>query len=164
MDAGFLLLRLVVGFTIAAHGPAKLWSRFGAGPDKTGDAFEHLGFRPGRRHAILAGITELASGLLLILGLLTPLGAAMVASLMLVAAVSVHARNGFFITTGGFEYNMVLGAAALSLAFIGPGALSLDHLFGFTLSGAAWGAGALAVAGGGALLQLSGRRQETASA
>src|SRR5262245_24558746 len=98
MDFGLLLLRLTVGLTIAAHAPAKLSTRFGYGPDQTGQMMEALGFRPGRRHAIVAGAAELAGGLLLALGLLTPLGAALVASVMLVAAFSVHVRNGFFTT------------------------------------------------------------------
>ena len=55
---------------------------------------------------------------------------------MLVAAVSVHVKQGFFITSGGFEYNLVLGVAGLVLAFTGPGALSLDALFGLTVTGA----------------------------
>src|SRR5687768_7297536 len=123
MDIGILLLRLTVGLTIGAHGAQKLFGWFGGyGLDGTGQAFATLGFHPGRRNALLAGLAELAGGLLLAFGFATPAGAALIASVMLVAAFSVHVKNGFFSTSGGYEYNLVLGVAALSLAFTGPGA------------------------------------------
>ena len=70
----------------------------------------------------------------------------------------MHARQGFFITSGGFEYNLVLGVAGLTLAFTGPGAYALDPLLGWSLGGAAWGAAALAIAVAGAAGQLVQRR------
>jgi putative oxidoreductase len=81
---------------------------------------------PGRRHALIASLAETGGGLLLALGLLTPLAAALLCGVMLVAAISVHIKKGFFVTGGGYEYTLVLGVAALTLAFTGPGALSLD--------------------------------------
>jgi putative oxidoreductase len=159
MDLGLLLLRSTVGLVLAAHGAQKLFGWFGGpGLDATGQGFAALGFHPGRRHALTAGLVELGGGLLLALGLLTPLAAAIVLSVMLVAAISVHAKQGFFITAGGFEYNLVLGVAGLVLAFTGPGALSLDALGGLTVSGALWGALALLVGGLGAAVQLAQRR------
>lgn len=159
MDIGILLLRLGLGLPMAAHGAQKAFGWFGGyGPDATGQFMEALGFRPGRRHALAAGYTEIAGGLLLALGWLTPLGAALVASVMVVAAVTVHARNGFFITSNGFEFNFVLGIAALSLAFTGPGAYSLDALFGLAPVGIVWGVGAMVVAVLGAIGQLAQRQ------
>jgi len=109
MDIGLLLLRLTVGLTLAAHGAQKLFGWFGgAGLDVIGQFFEPLGFYPGRRHALMAGLVETVGGLLLALGLLTPIAAALVFSVMLVAAVSVHLKKGFFIATGGYEYNLVI--------------------------------------------------------
>src|SRR5258707_11710261 len=128
MDIGLLLLRLTVGLTLAAHGGQKLFGWFGGGLDVAGEALATLGFHPGRRHALMAGLVETGGGLLLALGFLTPLAAALVFSVMLVAAVSVHVRQGFFVTSGGFEYTLVLGVAGLTAAFTGPGALSLDAL------------------------------------
>jgi putative oxidoreductase len=148
MDIGVLILRLTVGLTLSAHGAQKLFGWFGGpGLDKTGQMFQGLGFLPGRRHALMAGVVEIVSGLLLALGLLTPLGAAMVFSVMVVAAVSVHMKNGFFITSGGFEYTLVLGIAGLTVAFTGPGALSLDALLGLPTvhSGVLSGVAALVV-------------------
>src|SRR6266568_83059 len=81
MDLGLLILRFVVGLTLAAHGAQKLFGWFGGyGLDGTGQFMETLGFHPGRRHAALAGLTEAGGGVLLALGLLTPLGAVLIAS------------------------------------------------------------------------------------
>src|SRR5687767_10956160 len=135
MEIGLLLLRLTIGFTLAAHGAQKLFGWFGGyGLAATGHAMESLGFHPGRRHAFMAGLVETGGGVLLALGLLTPLGAALAASVMIVAAVTAHVRNGFFITSGGYEYNLVLGVAALALAFTGPGAVSIDALAGYVFA------------------------------
>jgi putative oxidoreductase len=159
MEIGILLLRVAVGLTMAAHGSQKVFGWFGGyGLDGTGKFFEALGFHPGRRHALAAGFVEIAGGLLLAIGFLTPLAAALIASVMVVAAVTVHWKNGFFITSGGYEFNLVLGVAALSLAFTGPGPLSLDHAAGFAPAGVAWGLGAAAVAVVGAVAQLAQRR------
>ena len=127
MDIWLLLLRLTLGLTLAAHGTQKLFGWFGGpGLDATGQFFEMIGFIPGRRHAVRAGLAETGGGLLLALGLITPVAAALLFSVMLVAAVTVHIKKGFFAQNGGYEYNLVLGIAALTLAFTGPGSLSLD--------------------------------------
>jgi putative oxidoreductase len=77
---------------------------------------------------------------------------------MLVAAVTAHAKNGFFSSSGGFEYNLVLGVGALSIAFIGPGVASIDALLGYSLSGAVWGSAAALLAAIGTAIQLAQRR------
>jgi putative oxidoreductase len=162
MDIGLLLLRLTVGLTLAAHGAQKLFGWFGGpGLDVTGQFFEPLGFYPGRRHALMAGLVETTGGVLLALGFLTPVPAAFVFSVMLVATVSVHIKKGFFIASGGYEYNLVLGLAGLTFAFTGPGALSLDGLLGLALNGGFWGAAAFAVGLLGGAFQLAQRRQAT---
>lgn len=160
MDIGLLLLRLVIGGTLAAHGAQKLFGWFGGpGLDGAGKGFEMLGFSPGRRHALMAGVTEVAAGLLLAAGLATPVAASIFVAVMLVAAVSVHVKQGFFLATGGYEYNLVLGVAGLSFAFTGPGLLSLDAAVGVYLDGSLWGLAAVIVGVIGGALQLSTRRQ-----
>ena len=124
MEIGIALLRLTTGLILATHGAQKLFGWFGGpGLDVTGQFFETIGFLPGRRHALMAGLAETGGGLLLALGLFTPIGAALICSVMLVA-VTVHMKNGFFAQNGGYEYAVVLGVAALSVAFTGPGSLS----------------------------------------
>src|SRR5262245_21535262 len=150
---------MVVGLTLAAHGAQKLFGWFGGyGLDATARGFEQLGFVPGRRHALTAGVAEAGAGLLLALGLLTPAAGAVVFAIMIVAAVSAHARAGFFVTSGGYEYNLVLAAAAVSLAFMGPGAWSIDALFGFQFEGAAVGATAILAGIAGGVPPLLARR------
>jgi putative oxidoreductase len=163
MDIGLLLLRLTVGLTLAAHGAQKLFGWFGGpGLDVTGQFFAMLGFSPGRRHALMAGLAETGGGLLLALGFLTPVAAAVVFSVMLVAALSVHVKKGFFITSGGYEYTLVLGVAGLTVAFTGPGSLSVDALAGYSASGALCGVAALIVGVLGGVIPLIQRRSADA--
>jgi putative oxidoreductase len=159
MASGILLLRLTIGLTLAAHGTQKLFGWFGGpGLERTAQAFDAIGFQPGRRHALVAGLVEVASGVLLALGFATPLAVALGVSVMMVAAVSVHWRNGFFITEGGYEFNVVFGAATLTIAFTGPGRYSLDAVLGWEVGGDVWGLAALVVAVIGAVGQLAQRQ------
>src|SRR3954465_5535412 len=164
MDLALFVLRIVVGGLFAAHGAQKLFGAFGGhGIAGTGQFFEALGLRPGERHARVAGLSEFGGGLLLVLGLLTPLGAAAIIGVMTVAVLTVHAPKGWQNTEGGYEYNAVLAAVAFALAAAGPGGWSVDHAAGLNLEGAAWGIAALAagVLGGiGALLSARGAGRE----
>jgi putative oxidoreductase len=157
MNIGLLLLRLFVGLTLAAHGTQKLFGWFGGpGLSATGQFFTVLGFPPGRRHALMAALGETVSGVLLVVGLATPAAVAVVVSVMLVAVVTVHLGKGFFAQNDGYEYAFVLAMAALTLAFTGPGSLSIDHLVGLQRSGTFWGIAALLaglMGGGTALLE-----------
>jgi putative oxidoreductase len=160
MSLGLLLVRLAVGGTLAGHGAQKLFGWFGGyGLDAIGQIMETVGFHPGRRHALMAGLAETGGGLLLALGLFTPAAAACVLGVMIVAGASAHSGKGFFLSSGGYEYTLVLGAAGLSLAFTGPGWLSVDALLGLRLSGNAWGSAALVIGLAAAAIQLAGRRR-----
>ncbi|KXF53143.1 DoxX family protein [Rhodococcus sp. SC4] len=129
VDTALMILRVALGVVIAAHGYAKFF-RGGRIPGTAG-WFESIGMKPGRFHALLAASTEVAAGILLVLGMLTPLAAALVIALMLVAAWTVHRGNGFFIVGNGWEYNLVLGLSAFVVAVAGSGTVSIDHvLFG----------------------------------
>jgi putative oxidoreductase len=133
MDAGLLLARLTLGLLMAAHGSQKLFGWFGGyGIAGTGGYFESLGFRPGRLFAAAAGSAEFAGGMLLALGFLNPIAAALIVSVMLVAAVTVHWGNGLFSMTNGIEVPLLYGAGAVALALTGPGAFSVDAAFGLT--------------------------------
>jgi len=127
-DAAMLAVRLIVGLAIAAHGSQKLFGWFGGyGLKGTGGFFEGLGFRPGTLFAFAAGLGEFAGGVLIALGFLGPVGAALVASTMLVAIVAVHWSNGFFQSNNGYELALMYATAAMTIAFAGPGSFSLDY-------------------------------------
>ena len=113
-DFGVLLLRVVLGLTMAAHGYNKF---FGGGRIKgTAGWFESIGMKPGTFHARMAATTEMAAGIGLAVGLFTPVTAAGFVALMLVAAWTVHRKNGFFIVKEGWEYNLILAVAAIAVA------------------------------------------------
>jgi putative oxidoreductase len=163
MDLALLVLRIVVGGLFAAHGAQKLFGSFGGhGIGGTGQFFEQLGLKPGERHARLAGLGEFGGGLLLVVGFLTPLGAAAIIGTMTVAILTVHGPKGWQNTEGGYEYNVVLATAAFALAAAGPGAWSIDHALGLGW-GAGWGFVALAagiLGGMGALISARGAARE----
>jgi putative oxidoreductase len=131
MNTSLLILRLVLGTAMAAHGAQKLFGWFGGyGLKGTGGFFESIGFRPGARFALAAGLTETSSGVLLAMGLLGPIGPALLLSVMLVAILTVHKGHGFFAMTNGIELPVLYITGALAVAFAGPGEYSLDHLIG----------------------------------
>src|SRR5688500_15056561 len=159
MEIGLLVLRVALGLTLAAHGAQKLFGWFGGyGLKGTGQWLDSIGMVPGRVQALFAGLAEAGGGLLLALGLLTPIAAGMVVAVMLVAVVTVHLKAGFWATKGGYEYNLVIAIAALSLAFTGAGQLSLDAVLGLPFAGARWGLIALAAGVIGGTLPLVTRR------
>jgi putative oxidoreductase len=146
MEAGLLIMRVVLGAIMTAHGAQKLFRRFGGyGISGTSGWLEPMGFRPARLHAAVVGLAEFGGGALLALGLFTPLGAAAVAGVMFVAIATVHWSNGFFNPNGGYEFNLLIAASAIALAFAGPGVISIDDLVGWNLAGTEWGLAALGI-------------------
>jgi putative oxidoreductase len=161
MGLGLLILRLAIGLTVAAHGSQKLLGWFdGAGPAGAAPMMEKLGFRPGERHARLAGLSEMAAGVLLTLGFLTPLAAAILIGTMFVAGASAHAKKGFFLTKGGYEYTFILAVAALALAITGPGALALDSFLPIAFRGALYAVLALILGLGAGAVMLNARETD----
>ncbi|MCP2310599.1 MULTISPECIES: DoxX family protein [Kitasatospora] len=126
-DLGLLALRTVVGGVLFAHGTQKLFGWFGGGGlEGTAQAMDHMGFEPGHRNAVAAGLGEAGGGALLVLGLATPAAGSIVAGTM-AGATAVHAPKGFFAQGGGYEYPAVLGACGLALGIAGAGRYSMDH-------------------------------------
>ena len=148
LNLGLLLARLVFGLAMAAHGTQKLFGWFGGyGLAGTGGFFEGLGFRPGKLFALAAGLSEFGGGMLVALGLLGPVGPALIVSVMLVAMITVHIKHPFFASTNGIEVPLLYSVTAVTLALTGPGIFSLDAALGleFLWTGAV---GLIALAGG----------------
>jgi putative oxidoreductase len=165
MSFGLLVLRVVVGGLFMAHGAQKLFGWFGgAGVPGVTAWFGHLGLRPARVHAVLAGLFESIGGALIAAGLLTPLGSLVLTATMVVAIITVHRGKGLWNDKGGCEFNAVLIAAVLAVAAAGPGDWSLDHALDLDISGSGWAiAAALAGIAGGALVVAASRRQRSST-
>jgi putative oxidoreductase len=158
MSYGLFLIRIVFGLTLAAHGGQKLFGWFGGGgPRGTAGFFEKMGFRQPLAMAVLAGLAEFGGGALFAAGFLTPLAALALTAVMLTAIATVHWSKGFWVTGGGYEYNLTILSAAVAIAATGPGRFSLDNAFGWTggLSGVWWGAGVAAAAAIATMLNLT---------
>jgi putative oxidoreductase len=133
---GLLLLRVAVGVTMVLHGYNHIYG--GGKIEGTARWFESLGMKPGKLHAWLASLTELAAGAGLIVGLLTPLAAGAIIGIVVVAWITNHRHAGFFVfrrPTEGWEYLMNLCAACFAIACLGAGKWSLDNAISFAPSG-----------------------------
>jgi putative oxidoreductase len=136
---GSLFLRAALGITMLAHGYNHAWG--GGKLPGTARWFESMGMKPGRLHALLATATELGAAVLLFLGLLTPLAAAAVVGVMVVALIANHLKNGYFIFRPGegYEYVLFITLSCFALGAVGGGKVSLDHAIGWHLHGWLYG-------------------------
>jgi putative oxidoreductase len=155
IDLALLILRVTVAVVMFAHG----WNHVfrGGKIPGTGRWFESLGMKPGVLHAWLASGTERAAGVALVVGLATPLAAAGVVGVMLVALITNHLKNGFFIFRPGegYEYVMTLCLVSIALGGLGPGEWSLDHALGWDEWMGWWGLATVALGVAGALALLA---------
>ncbi|HEY7106313.1 MAG TPA: DoxX family protein [Acidimicrobiia bacterium] len=126
-----LLARVMVAVVMFAHG----WRHVKALRSGPGMAnwFESLGLKPGPLHAQLVTVTELVVPLGLVLGFFTPFAYAGAAAVGLVAMMTNHLKNGFFLSSAkeGYEYVLTLAVLSIALGTLGPGEWSLDHAAGF---------------------------------
>jgi putative oxidoreductase len=158
VDAGLLILRIVVGALFVGHGTQKLFGWFGGGgPEGTGMFYASIGFRPEVPLAMVAGVSEAGGGTLLSLGLVTPLAAAVIIGVMISASVAAHWKNGLWNTKGGYELPLVYATAAATVAFAGPGRYSLDHAIGWDVAGVWWGIGSIVLGAAAASVVLAWR-------
>jgi putative oxidoreductase len=147
---GLLIARVVFGTYLAVHGAQKLFGAFkGPGLDKAGAGFEHIGLRPGKPFAALAGASELSGGVLTATGIAAPLGPLIIAGTMAVASTT-HREHGPLAQDGGFELPLTNMVMALALMSAGTGVFRLGpHLSkswtrAAVLGGAALAAGSIA--------------------
>ena len=162
MDLGLFVLRVIVGALLMGHGLQKLRGWWGGpGIEGMASAMESMGMRPGRLHATGAGLAETGGGALIVLGLLTPIGAALIIAVMITASLTAHGGKGIWASGGGFEFPLTNAVAVFALAGAGPGAWSLDNAFALDLAGTGWAIAALAAGLAGALFMMSVGRYES---
>jgi putative oxidoreductase len=161
MRIGRLLARVFLGALFFAHGTQKLFGWFGGpGIEGASQMMDSLEMRPGRRNAFAAGTSEAAGGAMLAAGALTPLAGAALIGTMVTAVRKVHAENGFFASNGGYEFNLALVAALLTLIDGGPGPLSIDGALGIECTGGGWAMATLAAGVGGSALAVAAGEHE----
>nr|WP_255430243.1 DoxX family protein [Streptomonospora sp. PA3] len=151
-------MRLALAALLLGHAAQKSlgWFR-GSGLEGTASMFHALGFRPAKPMVVLASLSETAGALLVLLGLVTPFGAAIVIGTMAVAA-SANADKGLWAHQGGYEVALVYGLTAAALAFTGPGAYSADALLGMAAPPGWAGVGAVVLGLAAAVPVLLRRR------
>lgn len=153
-DTAALVLRVVVGLTIVAHGYNHV---FGAGGIQgTAGWFASMGLRPGIVHAWVSGLLEIAAGAGLVFGFLNALSAGAIVGIMVVAGITAHRKNGFFIFKPGqgYEYVLMIAAVCVAVGILGPGDASLDNAIGIDFNGWAGGLVTLGLGVGGAAALL----------
>jgi putative oxidoreductase len=155
-DLGLLAVRLAAGLMLAGHGAQKLFGWWG-GPsfDFVVKGLGQQGYTPARFFAYLLGTSELLGGLLLAVGLLTPLGSAAIIGVTFSAVVNVHWDKGVWTQNGGFELALLYGIAAVTIASTGPGRLSFDRNRPWASGGALPAAVALGVGLTGSLIAMT---------
>jgi putative oxidoreductase len=134
LNLGLLVIRVLIGVTLALHGIAKYRGGIGG----VAGWFASEGLQPGKVHAHLAALTEIGAGFGLALGFLTPLSAMAYVGVMAVAGWVGHRKNGFFIIKEGWEYTFVLGGIAAGIAATGPGDWSIDNALDIDWNGVSW--------------------------
>ena len=158
-DTAALVLRVVVGLTIIAHGYNHIFGP--GGIQGTAGWFASMGLRPGIVHAWTSGLMEVGAGTALVFGFLTPLSAGAIAGIMVVAGITAHRKNGFFIFKPGqgYEYVLMIAVVCVAVGVLGPGSASVDNALGIDFGG--WAGGlvtlGLGVGGSAALLGAAWR-------
>jgi putative oxidoreductase len=157
IDGGLLVLRLATGLVFAAHGAQKTFGVWGGqGLRGWQGTMDRMGYRPTYPFAVLSALAELVGGLLIAVGLLTPLAGLLVVGQSVVIVVGVHWKRGFFNRDNGIEFPLVLGAGFLAILLAGPGAISVDAVIGFLPSDEVRvGLAVLALVGGAGMVALA---------
>jgi putative oxidoreductase len=163
MKFGRLLARLFIGGMFIGHGTQKWFGWFGGpGIEGTTGMMGKLGLEPARANAHAASASETLGGVGIALGAFTPLAAASLIGTMITAIRTVHLKNGFWSTGGGYEYNLTIIAALLLIVDGGPGALSFDGLFGTEETGTGVALAALAAGAIGSTVTLAAAQKAAA--
>ena len=116
IDLALLILRVVLGIIMIYHGWPKLTNLGG-----TIEGFTGMGIPLPALSAFFSMVSEFFGGLLLLVGAFTDIAGLLVAIDMAGAILFVHAKNGFSVSEGGFEWPLALLAMGLAIALAGPG-------------------------------------------
>jgi putative oxidoreductase len=127
-NLALLILRVGSGLIFIPHGYPKMTG--GGGEEKGGQAhltqsLAQMGLPFPRAFAALVGAIQFFGGLLLIIGLQTQWVAIALAFVMLVATGRVLVQRGF---VGNADFPFSLLVAALALALLGGGTVSVDQV------------------------------------
>lgn len=135
LDVALLILRIGVGLIFAVHGAQKLFGVW-SGPGFAGwtAAMNHMGYRPAGVFAAVSAVAEFGGGLLLVVGLFTPLAAFVLVAQSIVIIGAAHWRSGFFNKNNGYEFPLALTTGVVAILFAGPGAWSIDAALGLSLA------------------------------
>ena len=131
-DLGLLLLRATVGAILVAHGLQKAFGIWGGqGLDSFKNSLSDMGYQHADVLTYVAAGTQMAAGVLLVLGLFTPLAAAAALAYVingLAANVAAQHDAGYtgFLLPGGYEYQILLTAALVAIILVGPGRYGFD--------------------------------------
>jgi putative oxidoreductase len=144
-DVAVLAPRVILGVIMFMHG----WNhwRGPGGVQGTARWFGGLGLQPAIVHAWSSVVVELAAGVALVLGLLSPLAGAATVSVMTVAGLTAHRKNGFFVFKEGYEYVLLIAVTCVSLGVLGPGKYSVDRALGIDDDLDGWTGGGIALLG-----------------
>ena len=122
-DIAQLVLRVALGIVFAWHGYAKI---FNTGMQGVAGFLGSVGIPIPEIMAYILAYGELISGICLIIGLFTYLAAKFAIVVAIVAFFTVHLPNGFNVANGGYEFIMLIFAAAIAVLVMGPGKHSAD--------------------------------------
>lgn len=113
------VLRVILGLIFIGHGYSKLFKSFNA----TATFFKSINLKPGKAWVWGVGIAELLSGILMLLGFLTQIAATLILLIIAGALIKVKIKERFL---GGYEFDLLVLAAALVILFSGAGIFAID--------------------------------------
>ena len=128
-EFGPFFIRIALGLVMIGHGSQKLFGAFGGGGlSGTAEFFNQIGIAPGLFWATIVAVVETFGGLFVLIGFLTRFASIFIGMTMFVAMTWVHLQNGFFLSSRGIEFTLVLFCMAVTLTLVGPGRVSVESM------------------------------------